>query len=79
VGLIDDARAAQRASNGTRCTVSKVREAMPEEDRAEYDEALNDPTIPATILSRVLRDRGYEISGQPIARHRKGVCGCARG
>lgn len=64
---------------GPRCTVTTTIERLagtPEGD--ELAEAIADPTIPATALSRALRSIGIELNMFPIARHRRGDCACSR-
>lgn len=80
MGLLEEARAeAVKVGAGPRCTVAKIRDAMTSKDQRELDEAIADNDIPGTVLSRVLKGRGYNIGPTPIQRHRKGECACPRG
>jgi hypothetical protein len=60
------------------CTVQVMRQAMKPAEAEEFDELLADPTVPATALSRALKDSGYEASSSVLARHRSKDCKCGR-
>lgn len=50
---------------------------LTEPDKSELLEALADPGVEHTALSRVLKKRDLlVISGQNVGRHRRGDCQC---
>ena len=65
-----------RAANTTRrfCTLSPFLKGLSAEDRRVAIAAINDPTIQATAIMRVLQRIGYAHSDQSITNHRRGVC-----
>ena len=43
---------------------------------AEITELINDPTVPASVLARLLQSHGYVIKQGSITRHRRKECTC---
>lgn len=69
---------AQARRAGAVCTVSIVLSSMEPGYRAEVEEALADPTIQGTAISRVLAQDSFKVSGLTISRHRRGDCVCGK-
>lgn len=44
--------------------------------RAEVESAIGMNDLPATAIAAELTDRGFQVSDQSIARHRRRVCSC---
>lgn len=57
---------------GKKGALQKVLETLPDDDRADLLEALNNPNIPATVISRVLHARGISLPTSAITRFRRG-------
>jgi hypothetical protein len=76
--MLKSAKDAQLTSN-VHCPVKKALEKLPPADRGALAEAMSDPVIYGTTISKVLRSKGFEISSPAIQRHRRGVCTCPAG
>lgn len=75
MGLFDEMKNEKARPNAT-CTVKKVLNAMTKKERDELQAALDDMTIQAVAISRVLERRGVELKADTIRRHRKRDCRC---
>ena len=62
---------------GPRCTVANILDDLSPDDARDLLAAFEDPTIRATDVARVLRDRGYPITAHTLRRHVKRECNCA--
>lgn len=62
-----------------KCTVPRAFEPLTENELSAIESALADPTVQGTAIAKFLTSRGTHISGATVQRHRRGVCGCARG
>jgi len=71
MSLLDEAREAQ-ARPGPQCSVAS----LPADLRAQVDEALEDPTIYASTIAKVLVNRGYDMKAERLTRHRRRECRC---
>lgn len=69
MGILDDARAATGGS-GPHRLMPRLLEQMSDEDRAETEAALADPTVSNRGLARALTNRGYPISESAINKWR---------
>lgn len=80
MGLLGEVQAAQEAGPrpGLPCIVKKIRAGLEGEDLEEFEIALSDDGIKATILSEVLRRRGFRVARGALNNHRRRVCGCYR-
>lgn len=82
LSLLDDIRSESRPG-GPMCGIAILRSQMSDTDRADLDAALNDRSINATAIYRVLSspkysDRyTYHISAYSIQSHRRGDCRCS--
>ena len=79
MGLLGEVEAEQgKYRPGLPCSVAAALESLPKEDAADLQAALESPDVYGTVISRVLKRRGLEISENTIQRHRRGACVCAR-
>jgi hypothetical protein len=60
------------------CAVTKRAETLSKEDKQALQEALLSPFWSHEALALELTNRGFVISKDPIRRHRKGLCNCAK-
>jgi hypothetical protein len=51
---------------------------MEKKDADDLRQAMADPGIPHTAITRVLVARGYDMHDKRLALHRKGRCACSR-
>lgn len=58
------------------CGVAVTLNNLDKKDAADLVEAMADPVIMATSISRVLHRRGIVLKPDAIRRHRKGECRC---
>lgn len=58
--------------SGKKGALQQVLETLPDADRADLLEALNNDNIPATVISRVLHARGISLPSSAITRYRRG-------
>ena len=61
---------------GPRCSVAVIRDDLPPDDARDLIAAMADPTVHATTIAAVLKERGYQIRGDTIRRHIKHECNC---
>ena len=69
-----DAIRAENTKTGGTCTLAGFLHLLSPEDAATVRRAIADPSIQATAIARVLRQRGYEHDHQVIDRHRRRGC-----
>jgi hypothetical protein len=63
---------------GTTCWVQLARLELSGDDRATFEEALEDPTVTAVLLSESLAALNVDLGPHSISRHRRGLCKCAK-
>lgn len=63
---------------GPRCKVAHIYDALSPADRDGLDRAFKTATITAAAIANRLQARGYDISENGIAHHRRGGCACGR-
>lgn len=73
-GLLDDIRSASVVDN--RCAIHKAFQALTKNDQKDLAAALQDPEIEGTVIARVLRERGIQVSDRAVQRHRRDGCKC---
>lgn len=75
-----EAIAAEQAAfrKGPKCSVETLLDAVPTDERDDVASAIDDPSIPLTLLSRALTKAGHKIGADTIGRHRKGDCACRK-
>lgn len=78
MGLMDEIRAQHRRS-GHPCGVKTVLDQLEGDDAVEFMEAVNDPGITGTSISRAIQNRGLRLNGEVITRHRRKECTCELG
>lgn len=75
--ISDRARKSQEhGRNGPLCGVRSALLAMEPAQKKELAEALDDFSIHATMIAKVLAEDGLQLSQGAIQRHRRGVCQC---
>lgn len=74
-GLLAEMKAAKKPLPHQICGVTKALVQLGDE-ASELVEALKDTTIPASIISTVLKKRDISVSRDVIVRHRRGECKC---
>lgn len=74
MALGDALAAARNRSHGTRCRVCALLDDLVKDDAAALRDALADPKLAATTISRVLAAEGHNLPAYSIARHRRGDC-----
>lgn len=58
------------------CQIVKIAELLDDEDRAALEQAMADPQIKGSTISRRLRDAGFHIGEHSVNRHRRRGCSC---
>ena len=71
-----DKLAAEAAPRGAICGVRKYLESVSEADADELRAALAS-IYPSTMLARVLKRQGVDVTAYTLQRHRKGDCLCS--
>lgn len=61
---------------GPSCHVSHLLDQLPDRDRDDVLEALDNGTVTTTAIFRALRNDGHATSLSSLARHRRGDCRC---
>lgn len=72
--LLEEARTKQ--SKSELCSVTQTLKLLSPTDRGAFEEALADPTIYGTSISKVLKTKGFDVGAPAIQRHRRGACAC---
>ena len=70
--LLNEIRTEKTIHSGRVPRIIRVLEGMDETDRKELVEALEDYTIPAPTISRVLERRGIDLDSSSINKYRRG-------
>ena len=70
--LINEIRSEKVVPSGRIPRIQRVLEGMDETDRKELVEALDDYTIPAPTISKVLQRRGIDLDAASINKYRRG-------
>ena len=65
------------APRRTECTVKKLLADLDGQELADFKAALDAPHITHAAISQWLKNRGHQLSGHTVGRHRKGACSCA--
>jgi hypothetical protein len=64
--------AAQPLVSGKQGILQRVLESLPDSDRVDLIEALQDSSIPAAVIARVMQQRGIQLRADAITRYRRG-------
>jgi hypothetical protein len=70
--LLSEIRSEESTPSGRIPRIQRVFESMDETDRKELVEALDDYTIPAPTISKVLKRRGIDLDASSINKYRRG-------
>ena len=70
--LLNEIRSEKATATGRIPRIQRVLESMDDADRKELVEALDDHTIPAPTISRVLERRGIDLDSSSIGKYRRG-------
>jgi len=70
--LLSEIRSEEAIPSGRVPRIKRVLEGMDETDRKELVEALDDHTISAPAISRVLEKRGIHLDTHSISKYRRG-------
>jgi len=70
--LLNEIRSEKYVPSGRTPKIKRVLDGMDETDRKELIEALDDYTIPAPTISRVLERRGIDLDSSSINKYRRG-------
>ena len=70
--LLSEIRSEESTPSGRVPRIQRVLEGMDEADRKELIEALDDYTIPAPTISKVLAKRGIDLNAAAISKYRRG-------
>jgi hypothetical protein len=63
---------------GSRCSVRIWYDTQPPDICSDFDDVLEDNTFTAADIARLINaEYGADISGNTLARHRRGECRCA--
>lgn len=62
-----------------RCGVAKVLTHLEGSDLEAVINALADDSFTGESIAEALRDEGFQIMGQTVQRHRRGMCSCVPG
>lgn len=78
MGLRDEVQADRMngPKAGIPCIVQVVRQKFKGEDLKDFNEILADPTVYSTSITRILKNRGFDVAKDAIGRHRRGDCRC---
>lgn len=75
--LLDDlTKPTYRVKKGPRCGVAIALEEMPKDIVAKFTAAMGNTHAPASKISVALKELGYLVAAETIARHRRGACSC---
>jgi hypothetical protein len=70
--LLNAIQSSTGTRKGGRGALERVLETLPESDRADLIEAINNQNIEATVISRVMQARGVSLPANAITRYRRG-------
>lgn len=77
MSFADELAQVKLATQGPRCNVAIVQDAMAPADVAEMEAALADPSIPDSAVLKVLHNRGFDsLKHGSVSRHRRRQCSC---
>lgn len=79
MGLMDKITAEQERVRPNRCGVAKAMQSLKKADQEQLEDALANPEYAHSVIAKVLTDEGHKTTSDGVSRHRRGICGCARG
>lgn len=68
--LLDEIKTTPKHTGGVKSKIDLILEKLDTEDRADLLEAINDHTISVTVITRVLRGKGFDIQRSAVQRYR---------
>lgn len=73
MGLLQNEIQTEVAQKGTtKRLLQEIADALPDDDRKDFIDALHDQSISSQVLARVLRRRGFVVSNSLILLYRRG-------
>lgn len=73
MGLLQNEIQTEVAQKGkTKRLLQEIADALPDDDRKDFVDALHDQSISSQALARVLRRRGFVLSNSLIVLYRRG-------
>lgn len=75
MGLLDDL-AAETVVSTTRCPVAALMRDMDPQDSKDLQQAFEDLSYTGVLISKVLRNRGFNVSDRAVQNHRRKSCSC---
>jgi hypothetical protein len=72
LSLLNEIRSEATTPSGRYPKICRVLDGMEEADRKELVEALDDYTIPAPTITKVLQRRGIDLDSASISKYRRG-------
>lgn len=70
--LMKELQTAQTLPSGRQGILQRVIESLPDADRVDLIEALQNESIPAAVIARVMQARGVQLRADVITRYRRG-------
>ena len=74
---MDDFREASKKTV-PQCPIARLLDELPPKDRQVLTDALADSSVMHSGIAAVLTKNGHPMRQDPIGRHRRGACACAR-
>lgn len=75
-GLLEEILQANNTRPGSICTVKTILDNLSPEDADSLQQAIDNPLIKATAISRALKNRNIKLSDSTVTRHRRKECCC---
>lgn len=72
LSLLNEIRSETKTHSGRYPRIFQVIDSLDEADRKELVEALDDYTIPAPAITKVLQRRGIDLDASSISKYRRG-------
>lgn len=86
MGLADDLRKIPSGGinlPGPSCTVYKILQQLQEDESAQLETLIDDPSVTCSSIAAVLTRNGYAVADKTVGRHRKrgqsSGCRCPKG
>ena len=78
MALADDLNNITPKVHSKTCTVGALLNDLNDNDAVALEATLANDRIAHSDLSRILRDNGFDLAPQTLARHRRQLCRCNR-
>lgn len=76
MSIAEEIAAESQRNRRTQCGIGSLLDRLEADDRRDVVAALEDMSIPSTVIARVLQRRGWQVSDYTLNRHRRGSCKC---